>query len=304
MPGVDPICYVNGVFVPLSTATISAQDLGLLRGIGVFDFLRTYNLTPFELEAHVRRLANSAALVGIRLPYSQKRLMAICRELCDRNAELRELTLRLIVTAGETTDGFWPDGQATVAILVAAQHNYPEKLYRQGCSVITTLLSRELPEAKTTNYVSARAALVAARKVGAIEALYINPRGDVLEGTTSNVFALRGGVLYTPQEGILSGITRECVLRLVHKKGLIEVREETLSLAALRAADEAFLTSSNREVMPITRIDNQPIGLGANGGTPTARRGKVGPLTKRVMALFRDYTRRVGRGRARSARSR
>lgn len=297
MPGADPICFVNGVFVPLSAATISAQDLGLLRGIGVFDFLRTYNLTPFELEAHVRRLANSARLVGIRLPWSQKRMMAICRDLCLRNAELRELTLRLIVTAGTTRDGFWPDGPATVAILAAPHHPYPEKLYRQGCSVVTTLLSRELPEAKTTNYVSARAALVIARKVGAIEALYVNSHGDVLEGTTSNIFALRNGVMYTPCEGILSGITRECVLRLVRKKGLVEVREETLSLAALRAADEAFLTSSNREVMPVTRIDGQAIGPGANGATNFTRRGKVGPVTKRIMALFREYTRRVGRRR-------
>ncbi|MGH7145833.1 MAG: aminotransferase class IV [Planctomycetota bacterium] len=300
MPGVDPICNVDGEFVPLSAARISAQDLGLLRGLGVFDFLRTYRLRPFQLEAHVRRLANSARLVGIRLPGSRQRLMNICQELCVRNAALRELTLRLIVTAGPTRDGFWPDGTPTVAILVAPLKPYPDQLYRRGCAVITTLLSRELPEAKTTNYLSARAALVAAKKVGALEALYVNSAGDVLEGTTSNIFAVREGVLITPREGILSGITRECVLRLVRKNKLLEIREEPLALTALRHADEAFLTSSNREVMPVTRIDSQPLAPPvppAPSPSPRSvgRFGKVGPITQKVMSLFRDFTQKKGR---------
>lgn len=279
--GTDPICYVNGQFVKLSAATISAQDLGLLRGIGVFDFLRTYRLVPFELAAHVRRLANSARLVGIHLPLSQKKFGAICLDLCQRNAALREVTLRLIVTAGSTSDGFWPDGPATVVILVSPHHAYPASLYRLGCGVTTTLLSRELPEAKTTNYVAARAALVEAKKAGAVEALYVNAAGDVLEGTTSNIFAIRQGRLITPREGILSGITREIVLQVARKKSGLEVCEEPLALTLLRGAEEAFLTSSNREVMPVTRVDRQRIGA-----------GKVGPHTRRIMALFRAYTQR------------
>ena len=135
--------------------------------------------------------------------------------------------------------------------------------FAQGIKLITTSLQRTAPEAKTTSYVSAIRALKEARRQQATDALFINEHGHVLEGTRSNFFIFRGDTLVTPREGILIGITRNVVLDLA--RGRFPIEERPIRLEELRQADEAFITSSSREIVPVVQVDELLIGSGKPG---------------------------------------
>lgn len=272
----QPICYLNGKYVPFDQACLPLNDLGIVRGYGVFDFLRTYNAVPFKLTEHVQRLQNSAKLIGLSLPWSTAEIEEITQNTLTHN-HLPEANIRIVVTGGASADFITPLGQPSLMVIVTPVSKYPQEYYEQGIKVITVPIERFIPKAKSLNYISAIGALQQAKQTNAVEALYMNSQGDVLEGTTTNFFVFRGSQLITPKEGILNGITRDVILKLA--KDRFEIVEQSIGYSQLNHCDEAFITSSTKEIMPVVQIDELYIS-----------QGKPGENTQTLMHLFHKYT--------------
>ncbi len=279
MPAED-IYYVNGEFVPAEEASIPVDDLALLRGYGVFDFMRTYGGKPFCIEEHVSRLKESARLTGIPFPWTVEEMIGIVQQTVARNRH-NESNITVIVTGGSSSDFLTPAGRPRLLVLVRPLRPCPREWYARGVKVITLPGRRSIPGAKTVNYLSAIIALEAARRQGAMEAVFVNDSGNVLEGQTATVFAFFGEKLVTNEKGILPGITRGLVLRLTESVFEREIRD--LTIGELLAADEVFMTASNKEIVPVVKVDETII----SNGVP-------GPGTRKIMELFREYTRRFG----------
>jgi len=272
------IFYCDGTFCRADEAVIPVTDLSVLRGFGVFDFLRTYGGRPFHLEAHMERLERSAGLLGIPLPVSPDALTDLVHETLRRN-DHEESNIRIILTGGVSADGFIPDGKPRLLIMVTPVAVIPEAWYTEGVKIVTIPFSRYMPGAKSINYIHAIHAMQEARTRGAIEALYVKPDGYATECTTSNIFACRAGKIVTSGTTILPGITRQVVLDMPELSGILEIQDITLD--DFLTADEVFLTASNKEVAPVVTIDDNTIGT-----------GRPGEMTRRVMRLFAEYTRR------------
>jgi branched-chain amino acid aminotransferase len=273
------IYYIDGSYLPENRAVLSVNDLGLLRGYGVFDFLRTYNRRPFLLKEHVARLSQSAGLIGLSLPCSESDIMDIAMETLERNSGLGEANIRLVLTGGDSEDSITPSDRTRLLIMVTGLHHCPEQWYRDGAAVITTRDERYLPRAKTTNYLPAVLALSQARRKGAMESIYVDRSGRLLEGTTTNLFAFIDGTLTTPGNAVLLGITRKVILQLADGRFAVKIRD--IQQEEIHRMEEVFITASNKEVVPIVRMDEYTIG-----------RGRPGERTRRIMQLFAEYTHR------------
>lgn len=266
------IYYLNGSYVREEEAKISVADLGVSRGYGVFDYLRTYQGVPFHVQEHLLRLKYSADQIGLHLPHSIEEIKKIISRLLIENT-YPESSIKIMVTGGLSADHLMPEKNSTLAVLIYPFKPFPEDYYSQGLRAITTELFRPVPCAKTTHYIPAIMALHQARKVGAQDAIYLNSKKEVLEATTSNFFAFKNGTLITSDsEDIMHGITREVVFKI--SPFPIEIRP--ITYVELNSLDEAFVCSSNREIMPISQIDNIHF--------------KLGPNTQELMKLFRKYT--------------
>jgi branched-chain amino acid aminotransferase len=275
------IFYVDGEFVSSSDAALPVTDLAILRGYGVFDFLRTYGGRPFHLDEHLQRLRRSASLIDLDLPWSHEEIKGIVLETIARN-NLPECNVRILVTGGATDDFITPKNEPRLMVMVTPASPPAPHYYTDGAKLITFQTERYIPGAKTINYIPAIRAMKRARAAGAIEALYIDREENALEGTTTNLFAFIGDKLVTPGDGILWGITRSVVLELAQEMFTLEMR--TLPLQELLRADEVFITASNKQVMPIVQIDDTVIGD-----------GRLGPRTWQIMAKFAEYTSELAR---------
>jgi len=278
------IYYVDGKFVPDSEAVFPINDLGLLRGYGCFDFMRTYNGRVIFIQDHVQRLFRSATQIGIELPLSESELIQLVEETLRRNPPV-ESNVRILVTGGTSPDFITPQGRPRIAIMVAPLSQYPPAWYAEGAKIITVAHTRAIPGAKTIDYIRAIMVLAEARQKGAIEAVYVDPDGFVREGTTSNIFAFIGDRLVTPGMDILNGITRQKVLGLA--EGIYSVDIRDLRRRELVHADEVFITSSNRLIVPIARVDDEIIGA-----------GRPGERTQAVMQAFSAFTQRLSKSSA------
>lgn len=278
------IYYVDGKFVPDSEAVFPINDLGLLRGYGCFDFMRTYNGRVIFIQDHVQRLFRSAKQIGIELPLSESELIQLVEETLRRNPPV-ESNVRILVTGGTSPDFITPQGRPRIAIMVAPLSQYPPAWYAEGAKIITVAHTRAIPGAKTIDYIRAIMVLAEARQKGAIEAVYVDPEGLVREGTTSNIFAFIGDRLVTPGTDILNGITRQKVLGLA--EGIYSVDIRDLRRSELVHADEVFITSSNRLIVPIARVDDEVIGA-----------GRPGERTRAVMQAFAAFTERLSKSSA------
>lgn len=269
--------YVNGQYVKEEDAKISVLDLAVLRGFSVFDYLRTYNGRPFHLQEHLERLNYSAEHVGLSLPNSLQEIEEIIHTVQKLN-DLSEASIKILVTGGTSSDQFTPMPTGNLIVFAYPLTPYPSHYFSHGIKVITTKLNRSLPTSKTTQYTPAIVAMQRGRKQNAQEALYLNANEEILEATTSNFFAFKNGTLFSCcSEEVLIGITREVVLRLATPH--FKIGPQAIPYSEITDIDEAFITASNKEVMPVTQIDSQTIGD-----------GRVGPKTKQIMELFRLYT--------------
>ncbi len=271
------IYYINGQFVADEQAQISVNDLSVIRGFGVFDFLRTYNGVPFHLDDHLKRLERSARLIGLKLPHPTAEIGEIVQATLARNHH-QESNIRIVVTGGLSSDGITPGDSPRLLVMVTGVKPMPAEWYTKGVKVITSHVDRFMPGAKSINYIPAIVCQAEARNQQAIEAIYVDRNGYVLEGTTSNIFAFIGDTLITPPcDRVLPGITRQVVLNLANKE--FSIVERHLHKDEIRLFDEAFLASSIREVVPIVAIDSIKTG-----------NGKPGIKTQKIMQLFRDTT--------------
>ncbi len=247
------VLWMNGALVDEPDARVSPLDHGLLTGDGVFETLRVTQSEPFAVRRHLDRLARSAAVMRLPCPPAAEVQAAI--EQVVRANGITEGRLRVTVTGGASTLGSERDaGAPTVIVAAGALPSWPAV-----ADVATVAWRRNergaLSGVKSTSYGENVVALADAHERGAGEAIFANLAGNLCEGTGSNVFVGIGGRLLTPplSAGCLAGVTRELVLEIV------EVVEEDLPLAALAAADEAFLTSSTRDVQPIRSVDGHSL---------------------------------------------
>ena len=247
---------------PEDEATISINDVAVLRGYSAFESLRTYDRRPFHLAEHLERLYRSAAMIDLEIPFSREFLAELIREAIERNP-YKHASIRLLVTGGESEDGIMPADQPGLAVLITQLGERDMERFAQGIKLITSPLQRTTPEAKTSNYVAAIRALKEAKRHDASDALFVNEQGHVLEGTRSNFFIFHDDTLVTPGAGILLGVTRRTVLDLA--RGRFPIEERPILLTELPHVDEAFITSSSKEITPVVRIDDVVIGNGRPG---------------------------------------
>jgi branched-chain amino acid aminotransferase len=277
------LVMIDGELRSAEHASISVFDRGFLYGDSVFETLRTYGGKPFAVEEHLGRLQRSADLVAIELPVSR----AVIREEIERAilaAGNRESYVRVMITRGTGELGLDPGlAHHPLRVIIVAPLEPPRpEAYARGIAAITFRTQRATDEteavgAKVGNYLVAVLAMRAARAAGADEALIVDASGCIVEGATSNVFIVREGRVVTPPEdaGILPGITRAHLIRVCGEQG-IPVDFRALPAAEVQAADEIFVSSSIRELLPVVRLDGQPIA----GGIP-------GPLTQGLHREFR-----------------
>jgi len=271
--------YLNGKFIPVNKALIQVDDLGFTRACGVFEFLRTYGLKPFELTAHLERLKKSARKVALFFPWKIDQLKKIVLELIEKN-KIKNAGIRLIITPGLAKEpgSLQAVGSPTIVICFDPIKSYPKKFYQRGISLLTTHQRRIFPGAKTTNYLPAFSVFKQAKKQNYQDILFLDEQNNILEASTSSFFIIKDNKLITPKERILSGITRKIVLDIASACFLVEERK--ISLNELKIADEAFISSTTKEIMPVTKIDKIIIG-----------NGEVGKKTKKLAKLFKDYFR-------------
>ena len=232
---------------------------------------------PFHLTDHLLRLERSAKLIGLKLPHPVAEIDAIVRETLARNNH-PESNIRILVTGGNSPDGITPGDNPRLMVMISAVKSLPPESYTDGVKVITSHVERFMPGAKSINYIPAILCQAEAKSRQAIESIYVDKDGYLLEGTTSNLFVVRDNILITPPTTrVLPGITRQVVLELCEKKFNIEIRN--FHKDELRLIEEAFLASSVREVVPVVTVD--AIGIGNS---------QPGSLTRKVMELFRQYT--------------
>ena len=275
------IAWVDGSWHDdAANASVSVLDHGLLYGDGVFEGIRFYAGTPFLLEAHLRRLRASARCLMLEVPHGDTELEALCREGIERFGE-PDGYVRLIVTRGRGLLGVSAHTceRPTVILILARLELYPPERYEHGVEVITSSLRRATPDSvppqiKSLNYLTSVLAAAEARSRGAHEALLLGPSGEIAECTADNVFLVSRGRVFTPPtaHGGLDGITRAHVLGLLRDDGL-PVEERAVVIADAWTADEAFLTGTGAEVVPIASIDGRPL-------------SSPGPITQRTQRLF------------------
>lgn len=263
--------WIDGSLVDVERATVSAFDHGLTVGDGVFETLRVYERTPFALTRHLDRLERSAAGLGLAAP--ARHVVADAAAEVIAAAGLDDARLRVTLTGGlgPLGSGRTGDGAATLIVAVTPADAYPPTT---DVAVVPWTRNERgaLTGLKTTSYGENVVALARAVAVGASEAIFANTVGNVCEGTGSNLFLGIGGRLVTPplSSGCLAGVTRALVVERC------DVEEVDLPLAALAEADEAFLTSSTREVQAIAHVDGAALGAAP------------GPLTEAAVRAFAD----------------
>lgn len=268
-----PIYFVRDSFVERKDAVISVDDIGFLRGYAVFDYLKTYFKQPFHLGDHLLRLKRSADEILLHLPYTISEIKDIILELIKLN-NFDESSIRIIVTGGVGLDSKTP-GSSNIIIGCEPRHRIDSNLYSTGIKVKTVNDMRCLPYAKTTNYVLAVKYLNEFSPKGYFEVLYTYGN-KVFECTSSNIFMIKGNKLITPKEGVLYGITRKILLNICETHFDIEERE--VDLYELITADEVFITSTDKEVLPVVMLDDKVISL-----------GRTGEKTKSIYKLFLEY---------------
>jgi branched-chain amino acid aminotransferase len=283
--------YVNGVIADRDSAVISIFDRGFLYGDSVYEVLRTSGGRPVDLDRHLERLRRSAGGIEITMPAPDRLGSAIADTLAA--AHNPESYVRIVVTRGGgpiTLDISAPE-MSSLVVIAAPLVMPAAELYERGAALAIVGVERTSrrafdPAVKSGNYLNNIMALAEARRAGAYEAIMCSPDGRVAEGSTSNLFVLRGERLVTPAlaTGLLPGITRQRVIELARAGGLT-VDEGDLSPAEARAAGEAFITSSIRGVMPVATIDGRAIGDGVPGA-----------VTRRLMELYAGFLAEVARG--------
>jgi branched-chain amino acid aminotransferase len=277
------IIFLNDKFIEAAKATISPFDKGFLLGDGLFETIRVYGGHPFRLDDHLDRLRHSLELAHFPIPISKPRLKAVLFKLIQLN-QLNEAFIRITVSRGKS-EPVWQyrakNTQPTIMVMALPFKPYPESFYQHGIKAVT-MVGSYLPRIgttvlKSTSFQGNLLAKQIAENAGAQEVIFLTEDDQLIEGSISNLFLIKDKCLITPSVNkILPGITRRMVLSLANDLG-IQTIETYPTLDDLRKADEAFLTNSLMEVMPLTSVNNSPIGS-----------GRPGSVTKKLIIAYRQ----------------
>jgi len=274
---------VNGRIADAAHASIPVFDHGFLYGEGVYETLRTYHRIPFLFDLHQERLRRSAALLSLPVPFTDDELLAQISTTMAAHRGLNEAYIRVLLTrgVGELTYNPVACPNPTTVIIVKPFPEPPARTFTDGITVALVGVRRNHPAAlnpmiKSNNLINNALAMQEALRSGADEALMCNQAGDVVECSQSNFFIVKNRRVITPplDAGLLPGITRAFVLELAREDGFDAV-EDPVSVADVRAADEAFITGTTREITPVVRMGAHPIGT-----------GRPGPVSQQLLASF------------------
>lgn len=253
--------FLNGQLTEIEKASLHVSDLSILRGFGIFDYFLVRGGQALFLADYLDRFYTSAEKLGLEVPVDRIGLAAQIKELIAVNGE-EEAGIRLVLTGGYAADSYTP----TAPNLIVMEHPFkapPVRQFEQGIQLMSFGHQRELPEIKSINYLTG-IRLQATLKARSADYLLYHDQGIIRESDRSNFFGItQDGVLVTPHEKILHGITRKQVLDLA--ADIMPIAERTVLMTELPALSEAFLTSSTKGVMPVVRIDDQVIGNGRPG---------------------------------------
>ena len=275
---------VNGRISDAASAAVSVFDHGFLFGEGVYETLRTYNTRPFLLDRHLRRMRASAGSIALTVPLDDTAFARRIDETVEAAQIVGERYIRLLVTRGVGELSYDPAccPTPTVVVIVRPYAETSAEVLTRGVAIIVSSVLRNHPKAinpliKSNNLLNNALAMQEALRRGASEALMRNHRGEISECAQSNFFLVRDGEALTPslEAGLLEGVTRNFVFEVGAEADIL-VRETVLRDADLESADEMFITSTTREVLPVTEIDDRTVGL-----------GEAGPVTRALADAFR-----------------
>ncbi|WP_456448620.1 D-amino acid aminotransferase [Thiolapillus sp.] len=272
------LLYLNGEFIPEDQARVSVMDRGFLFGDGVYEVIPAYAGLPFRLREHLNRLSNSLAAIRMTPPLDHEQWSQILHQLLQqRGSEDQQIYLQITRGAyGKRLHAIPESVQPTVMAMASPINRRDPELVARGMSVITLEDIRwQRCDIKTITLLANILAQSQAREEGADEAILVRD-GLANEGTASNLFMVKDGLIITPPKSphLLPGITRDLVLELAMDAG-IPYAEASISADELETADEIWITSSTKEVMPVTRLNGKPV---ANG--------VPGPMWERMDALY------------------
>lgn len=281
--------YLNGKFVSKKEATVSVFDHGFLYGDGAFEGIRSYKSLVFKLKEHVDRLYETTHTLMIKIPLTRKQMIKAVVDTLKAN-KLKDAYIRVIVTRGEGDLGLDPKkcfGTPGIIIIADKIALYPQELYNKGMEIITVPTVRNNPEAlnpqlKSLNYLNNILAKIEAGNSGYCEAIMLDHQGYVAECTGDNIFIVKNGILSTPSQGRLKGITRDAVLSLAAKTKT-KTEERLITRHEVYTADECFLTGTAAEIIPVVKVDGRIIGHGAPGA-----------MTKKMIKMFKTETTKDG----------
>jgi branched-chain amino acid aminotransferase len=293
------VVNVNGRIGGEQEAMISVLDHGFLYGEGVYEVVCAYNRKPFLFDRHVKRMRTSAEMIALSVPYSDAELEARVTDTIaafharPQNAQVANAYVRLLLTRGVGDITYDPAScqQPSLVIIVKALGAFSGTLYDRGVKVAIVSVVRNHPRSinpliKSNNLLNNALAFQEALRHGAFEGVMRNYRGELAECSTSNLFLVKDGTALTPplDTGLLSGITRGFVFEICDAIG-VPVKQRVLHDEDLFGADESFLTSTTKEVVPIVQVDDRTIGD-----------GRPGPWTKRLLEAYRTRVKEMTEG--------
>lgn len=271
-------CFLNGKVMPANEATVSISDLALLRGYGMFDYLRSYHGRPFRLQDYIDRFRASAEDLRLPLKYSDAQITTIVDELLRKSEITDACGIRMLLTGGNSPDSM-SIAEPNFAVIIEYLPPTPKEQYENGVKLITYPYKRIFPLSKTTSYIIPIKMQPQVKAQGAFDLLYVL-NDEVLELTRNNFFLIKGNTLITAKEGVLEGVTRKVILELAKDHFNLEVRK--VKADELKTADEAFLSGSAKKIIPVMQVDEHIYG-----------NGKPGAGTKKIIQMFDEYAARI-----------
>lgn len=262
-------CYFDGALVEESKASISIHNLGLQRGFGIFDLFRGRNEKPAFMEDHLDRFDRSQSFLGLDRLISKDEIRDAVTGLQEWNG-FKESTFRLMLLG----DGSESD-PLLKPLFYITNNDFSHFRNPPSGGVILHEYLREYPKIKSINYLTSNHLHRAKMKYSAVDVIY-HHAGLISEASRSNVFIVKDGVILTPEQNILEGVTRKYILQLC--QNLVPCKTGNISLSDFQEADEIFITSTLKEVLPIVHVDGKQIG-----------NGHPGPITKKVKGAFQDF---------------
>ncbi|MFZ9588794.1 MAG: aminotransferase class IV [Chitinophagaceae bacterium] len=248
------VCFQEGSFLPIDVSGLNLNDLGIQRGYGIFDFLRTTGNKAFFIDDHLDRFFYSSEKMRLPIDYKRDEIKSIVYELMDKN-QLPFSGIRIVLTGGASSDGYTIT-LPRLAVIQQIMDRLPDEISSKGLHLITRAFQRQLSDVKTTDYLMAIWLQPWMKELNGDDLLYYN-ESSVTECPRSNIFMVtKDNILVTPKEGMLKGITRKNIIKIAETLGLSS-EERDISLEELHQAKEVFISSSTKRLVPVAMIDNK-----------------------------------------------